>query len=129
MKNGKRILAVQIRYIADSDPDTSYLEQDGFEDRLRQYRNGLFDYIGIRAHAESGIPQNPAKNAKTDSGVYIVQNISSGGLWGIESDSDRAYLETIEVDELADLKTQLTALGFSKRAISKAFQNIERKDS
>lgn len=128
MKNGKRILAVRIIYKRDTDADTSYLEQDEFQERFRQYREGQFDFIGIRADAEIGIPQNPAKNAKTDSGVYIVQNIRSSGLWGIESDSGREHIESVEKEQLGELKTELTALGFSTRAISKAFQNIERKD-
>ena len=42
----------------------------------------------------------------------VIQNISSGGLWGIESDSDRSYLQEIIKDEITDLKDQLKEIGF-----------------
>jgi len=57
-----------------------------------------------------------------------MQEITSGGLWGIESDFDRAYLSEIEADELYELRKQLTAVDFSKRAIATACKNIERID-
>ena len=39
--------------LPDPCPDTSYLEQEGFEERLRQADNGLFGFMGIRANAPS----------------------------------------------------------------------------
>lgn len=120
MKNGKRILSVTIRYMLEQGADSSYLDQDEFGERKRQFEAGLFDFIGIRADAEIAIPTGPE--------LATIQHIRSGGLWGIESDSDKTYLASIETEELSALKTQLIALGFSTRAISKAFQNIERKD-
>lgn len=109
MANGKRILSVAVKRMWDSDPDTSYLEQAGFEDRLEQYNDGQFSFIGIRADADVVVDNT-------------VQHITSGGLWGIEDDSTREYLKTIEEEQMAELKGQLLALGFSKRAISKAFK-------
>jgi len=44
----------------------------------------------------------------------VLQTIRSGGLWGIESDSDESYIESIEVEELADLITILAELGFAQ---------------
>ena len=35
--------------VPDQYPDTSYLEQEGFEERLQQHRDGRFGFIGIRA--------------------------------------------------------------------------------
>ena len=35
--------------LPDPCPDTSYLEQEGFEERLRQSENGDFGFMGIRA--------------------------------------------------------------------------------
>jgi hypothetical protein len=43
--------------------------------------------------------------------IWTSQTITSGGLWGIESDSSASYLKEIEDQELEDLKTQLKALG------------------
>ena len=124
MKNSKRILAVTIKRIVDNYADASYLEQENekgellFGTRLQEYHRGEFDFIGIRAEAEYVIGFTGS-----------LQRVTSGGLWGIESDSDRAYMESIEAEELSDLKTQLLALGFSKRAIATAFKTVERKES
>jgi hypothetical protein len=51
-------------------------------------------------------------------------------LWGIESDMSRTDKEEIITEQLAELKDQLAALGFSKRAISQAFkpENIKEVD-
>ena len=53
-------------------------------------------------------------------GNGVIQRIQSGGLWGIESDSDKAYLKEIESEQLAELANELAACGFSKRSVSKA---------
>lgn len=121
MKNGKRIHSVTVKHLVDSDPDTSYLEQEGFEDRLAQFRNDEFSFVGIIAEAEVDI------KGQSNSNFYIVQRISSGGLWGIESDSDKAYLAEIAQEQLMELRDQLKALGFSARAISVAFKTAVTK--
>ncbi len=100
-----------------------YTRQD--YERMERLNAGDWCYIGIRAEAE--VISNV--QGTDDKWHGVVQRVSSGGLWGIESDSDRDYLESVEKDELANLRDELTALGFSKRAISTAFKNVERKDS
>lgn len=85
----------------DECPDTSYLEQDGFEDQLEEYRNDAFYFIGIRARAEIPIPIGAHQ---------IFQTISSGGLWGIESDSGREYMKEVAVEEMDTLKDILEKL-------------------
>lgn len=107
MPQAKRILKIEVKRMDDSDPDTSYLEQTGFEERFDQYKNGEFGYIGIRAEAEIVIDS-------------VIQRISSGGLWGTESDSDESYLKEIEQEELSGLRSILHEMGFSKRAIASA---------
>lgn len=109
MKQTKRILAIRPVREMDLDPDTSYLEQEGFEDRLAEYRNGQFSYIGVRVLADIQI-QN------------IIQTVSSGGLWGIEDDSDESYLREVAQEELHELRAILSDLGFSKRAIASAIK-------
>lgn len=69
-------------------------------------------FIGIRAEAEVSLADG------------VLQTVTSGGLWGIESDSGDSYLREVEQEELANLRVQLTAMGFSKRAVSKAFQDV-----
>lgn len=116
MKNSKRILSVRVREIIDTEPDTSYLEQKGFERRLQEYQRGKFCYIGIRAEALVQLTGE------------LTQRISSGGLYGIESDSDKSYLAEVQRDELSNLKAELQAIGFGTRAISKAFKSIQERE-
>lgn len=47
----------------------------------------------------------------------VYQTIQSGVLWGIESDSDESYIDSIEVEVLADLIAILAELGFTQEEI------------
>jgi hypothetical protein len=84
--------------------------------RMEALNNGGFCFIGIRAEAEY-----------TATGVFLatLQTLSSGGIWGIESNSSPEYLAETEQEQLAGLKTELKAIGFSSRAIAAAFKNVE----
>ena len=93
---------------------------------MERLNRGDWCFIGIKAEAEIGIPDNPLGMSNQ---CYTVQRIHSGGLWGIESDSERSYIESEEKNQLAELRAQLKALGFSTRAISAAFKNVEREDA
>jgi hypothetical protein len=95
-----QILSITAKRLWDPFPDTSYLESPGFEDRYQQYQNGDFAFIGIRSEAEIVVHG-------------VCQVITSGGLWGIESDSDRQYQTEIEQEEVDQLKAMLQSLGFS----------------
>lgn len=95
----------------------AYVKQDYA--RMESLNAGNWHYIGITA--EASIVVTTMINS-------ICQRITSGGLWGIESDSEAGFLKSVEADELADLRSQLKALGFSSRAIAKAFKTIERKE-
>jgi hypothetical protein len=89
------------RVVPDDCHDTSYLNQEGFEDRLEQYRQGDFDYAGIRAAVELPIPYGKDQ---------ILIKIESPGLWDIESDSGEDYFNSIfkeESDILADMLAEL----------------------
>lgn len=88
--------------IPDSSPDPSYLEQDGFEERLAEYRRGEFGYVGVRASVELPIPYG--KDA-------IQQTISSPGLWGIESDSGDEYFGEVFKEESDLLAYMLEEMG------------------
>ena len=91
-----------------------YIRQD--YDRMQALQRGDFYFLGIRAEAQ----------IQTDSG--IIQRITSGGLWQIESDSDDGYLETVQTEELGELKKELLSFGFSRRAIATAYKNVQEKD-
>jgi hypothetical protein len=95
-----------------------YVKQD--YERMERLNAGDWCYIGIKAKAEVQIAP------KTVFRDPVVQTLHSGGLWGIESDSDASYFDEIEKEELSDLRDELTAIGFSRRAIATSFRNIER---
>lgn len=90
----------------------TYCRQD--YKRAEEYNRGYWCYLGIYAIAEVIVEGD------------VVQDIRSGGLWGVESDCDE-HVEEVQKDELADLRTQLKALGFSARAISVAFKNVKEE--
>lgn len=69
--------------------------------RIEQLNKGNFCFIGIKAKANIYFEYK---------GYNQYQEITSGGLWGIESDSDKSYIEEVEKQELEDLKTQLENL-------------------
>jgi hypothetical protein len=93
---------------------------------MESLNRGSWCFIGIRAEAEIGIPQG--SHPKTGQS-YLCQELTSGGLWGIESDSDHAHIEEEEKGQLSELREVLAGFGFSSRAISVAFRNVERKES
>lgn len=97
----KHIESVKVRTIPDGSPDASYLEQEGFEERLAQYRAGEFNFIGVQVEARINVNG-------------LSQKISSGGLWGIEDDSSQEHLDEVAQEELQELKSQLAALDFSQ---------------
>lgn len=88
--------------VDDYDADVTYLDQVGFEDRKRALLRGDFGFIGIRARVEVTIPQSATHG--------VVQVFESLGMWGIESDSDPAYLTFQYEQECAELVSILRAL-------------------
>jgi hypothetical protein len=96
--------------------DLQYIEQDYA--RCEAYNCGHWCALGIVAKAEVRFtPRGP------------IQTLRSGGLWGVESDSDSDYLVQVEQEELDDLRSQLEAVGFGKRAIEYAFRKVERREN
>lgn len=78
---------------------------------MESYNNDDWQYIGVKAQAEIVIDE-------------VCQKITSGGLWGIESDSEESYLKEVESEEMAELRGILYELGFSKRAIATAVKEV-----
>jgi hypothetical protein len=92
-----------VEVVADDDPDTSWLEQEGFEDRLAALKRGDFGFVGVRACAQIRF--------ETSQGGWINGPIvKSPGLWGIEDDSGEEYFREIGDDEAAELANMLKAL-------------------
>lgn len=97
---------VSITVLPDQDPDTSYLEQDGFEDRLAAYRAGDFAHVGVRAEV-----------IRHDWTSGTVTSVTSAGLWGIESDSGADYYREVGREELDSLRDELARSGISTDGI------------
>lgn len=70
--------------------------------RCEAYNEGRWYYMGVLAKAQVRIWRP---------GGWDLQWIQSAGLWGIESDAGREYLEEAAREELADLRADLEALG------------------
>lgn len=90
-----------------------YAKQD--YERYESYNNQHWHMIGILAEAKIQVSD-------------IIQRITSGGLWGIESDSNKEYINQVESEELSALSHELEALGFKRKQILKAQENIQRPD-
>jgi hypothetical protein len=106
---------VSIEWQDDPGADLSYLEQDyadcgeDAEKYREQDKSRLSEYgktwymMGCRAVAEVSYP--------IGNGCRRIECFKSGGLYGVESDSDAEYLESVEKDELNDLKEHLAQFG------------------
>ena len=87
--------------VPDELPDASYLEQEGWEDRLEAYQAGEFGFVGIQAVAKIRIPYGKD---------WILNEVRSPGLWGIEDDSGEDYFESVYEEELNVLRDMLKSL-------------------
>lgn len=101
----------------DDSPDLSYLEQSYDSDvpnleerdmyrkrdaeRLAAYRRGDWHMIGIRAKATIWIQR---------SGYQTNYTIESPGLWGVESDSEKSYLDSVFKEECSILQADIMAM-------------------
>lgn len=81
--------------------------------RAERLNAGDWCYIGIRAKAE------------VVSANGICHTLSSGGVWGIESDSDKSYFKDVAREELVSLQAELGAFGFSAEQIAEAFASVD----
>ena len=71
--------------------------------RMEAYNRDDWAMYGVVAKAEVSRP--------IGNGCRRIETFSSGGLWGIESDSDDSYFAEVAAQELADLKGHLEAFG------------------
>jgi hypothetical protein len=88
--------------------------------RMEALNNGDFCFLGISAEAKV--------LTSTDGENWLINTLSSGGLWGIESDGEKSYIKDVEEEELEHLKDVLKEYGFSEEEITEAFKNIKEAD-
>src|SRR5574340_1275649 len=112
---------ITIRAVPDEDPDTSYLEQEGFEDALASYNRGDFGFVGVYAEAE-------VRRENVKGGYSSMHRIRTPGIWGIETDSEDSYFREVGEDELDELKEILTSFNVDlsnwDTLVSQALDNI-----
>lgn len=94
-----------------------YVRQD--YERMEDLNKGHWCFMGIGTEAQVSIPSGSSS---------VTSKVSSGFCFGVESDAGQTHIDEMEQEQLYELKTQLKSLGFSSRAISQAFKNIERKE-
>lgn len=115
MRNGKWIPAIdrkalghmrreQFRYfIPAMTEDETGNPESIMQDYSRMEEYGvLWGMVGIKASAQIQLSDNSP-----------IQTIESGGLWGIESDSSKEYLQSVKEEELFSLLNELRQLEFN----------------
>lgn len=113
-----KVDSVRVVWKADDSPDLSYLEQykDSTDEeevkyakrdaeRLKAYYDGDWHMLGCYAVATVSYPAGQ--------GSRRIERFQSGGLWGIESDSDQSYLDSVAADEISDLREHLKHFGIT----------------
>ena len=100
-----------------SENTETYTESLVNYNRMEAGMRGDWCLIGIEAEAEVQFTGD------------LVQRLTSGGLWGIESDAGEEYFETIQQEQLEELEGELLAVGFTLEEIVAAFENVETKTS
>lgn len=81
--------------------------------RMMQFENGDVSSLGIKAVAEILTSNDNGKS-------WLRNEISSGGLWGIESDSGENYFNEISCEQQRELLPLLVAFGFTVDEIEAA---------
>jgi hypothetical protein len=95
----------ELPYFENTMGEPGYLEQD--YKRMEDYNRGNWCMTGIQAVSTIATRTAPHQD-------WTLQHIGSGGLYGIESDADEAYVTSIAKDQLSDLLDVLAALGFTE---------------
>lgn len=138
-----KLVSIQVITETDCDPDTSwigeYTSKPGQDDRTidREARGdmGLHEYryfVAAMGPDETGNPESvEADYRRMESlsrgdwgfvGIRAVaklsvngtlQTVTSGGLWGIESDSGKDYFKEVEKEQIDELRATLAELGVS----------------
>lgn len=100
------------------DPETAaeYLRQD--RERIDAYNRGEWYAMGISASCS--LWRNHPGHAQH------VAEVFTGGLWGVESDSDESYIRSVEDDQLDELRDILADMGIPEDHIAAALRDAKR---
>jgi hypothetical protein len=105
-------------------------EKEGTED-YKTY--GLQDFKRMEAYERqnwcmTGIKAVAKIQTSEDGKDWLCNEVSSGGLWGVESDCGADYKKEVADGQLAELRNALKAFGFNNRQIDQSFQNVKEID-
>lgn len=89
-------------------------------ERMEEFAAGDVSCMGIKAIANLLVPLGE--------NYWIHQSVESGGLWGIESDSNEEYIKEVAEEELSELREILGGLTIGKRTIATALKKVEFED-
>lgn len=78
-----------------------YVEQD--YQRMEKLARNDWCFMGCVVEAEVSYPLG--------NGSRRIERFTSGGLWGIESDSDARYIDSIELEQIKELSEHLEQFG------------------
>lgn len=91
-------------------------------DRMEAYNRSDWHMVGVRASARIAInPGRPASQTQ----YTVLEDITTPGVWGVESDGGDDYLEELGGEELESLKDLLGELGFSTDELAEAFAEVK----
>lgn len=91
---------IKVLVLPDEEADDSHLDPHDPEwaDRYEAYQRDEFSFVGVRAEAQVVLGG-------------IIQTLTSGGLWGIESDSGKEYIAEVAGEEWHELRKILVDIG------------------
>ena len=99
-------LHIEFERVTHDDDDCKPTDFDCYDaDQIQAFRRGEWGFIGIQARASLMIP--------IGGNSFRLMTLDSAGLWGIESDSDESYLDSVFADEKRELIEQIRTLGES----------------
>ncbi len=152
----KRIMKITFKREADDCPDLSYLgeyqsspgDPDKTIDRKERGEMGRNEhryFVAAMSGEETGNPESVEQDYKRSedygNGWYqmylrfealvsingIMQTVTSGGIGGVESDSDESHFDEIREEEKDELAGVLQSMGFSEEQITTAFQEAKEE--
>lgn len=108
-----------VPYAGGEKPGTNDYQKYGKQDfeHMQKINNGEIGFIGIMAEARF-LTSHDGKN-------WLINDISSGGLWGIEAPDNSSYHDEVISEELSALTDLLKELCFYDEEIAESFKHIK----
>lgn len=89
-------------------------------ERMEELEKGNFYFIGIVANCKVKYP--------IGQGNYRLETVQSGGLWGIETDSEEDYINEAEAEQKEELKNHLEKMNVNTSNFDELAKDIEIKE-